>query len=151
MLDYNILDRERKVTLQRFDFGPSLGEWGGENIVCIGEKNPYRPLFSFSFSLSFVPDFDLPGGLTGRWKRLYRNNKPREETMGETQRRQRKRRRIRGDLRSAHGPVHVSIGPADRRPCSFHHLDGSDLHHSTGKEIRNISSSKICDCFPRDL
>lgn len=43
------------------------------------------PSFSFSLSLSFVPDFGLPGGLTGRWKRLYRNNKPWEETMRETE------------------------------------------------------------------
>lgn len=60
---------------------------GGESRegMCLywSEKKKSCPLFAFSLSLSFVPDLGLPGGLTGRWKRLYCNNKPSEETMEE--------------------------------------------------------------------
>lgn len=59
--------------------------------VLEGKIPPF--FFSFFLLLSFVPGLGLPGGLTGRWKRLYRNNKPWEETMGEMQRRRKRRRR----------------------------------------------------------
>lgn len=123
MVNYNIPDIKRKVTLQHFDLvwrGTLRGGEGREEMCLYWREKSLLPSFSFSLSLSFVPDLSLPGGLTGRWKRLYRNNKPWEETMGETERWQRRRRRRRrGDLWSAHGPAHVSIRPTDQCLCSL--------------------------------
>lgn len=125
MVNYNIPDRKRKVTLQHFDLvwrGTLRGGEGREEMCLCWREKSLLPSFSFLLSLSFVPDLGLPGGLTGRWKRLYRNNKPWEETMGETERWQRRRReeekgrsseRSRASTRvdQAHGsaPVLISI------------------------------------------
>lgn len=154
MLNYNILDRKRKVTLQHFDLiwrGTLRGE-GREEMCLYWREKSLLPSFSLSLILSFVPDLSLPGGLTGRWKRLYRNNKPWEETMGETERWQRRRRR-RGDLRSAHGPAHVSIGPTDQRLCSFpspwrlrptsHHWERNREHGVFTKDMQLLSQRSL--------
>ena len=132
MLNYNNADRKRKVTLQHLDSvwretlrGGGGGGGGGEVFVLERKKIPPALCLFFFFFLALpvflFPDLGLPGGLTGRWKRLYRNNKPWEETMGETERWQRRRRRRRGDLsersrastrvHQAHGsaPVLISI------------------------------------------
>lgn len=141
MLNYNIPDRKRKRTLQHFDLvwqGTLSGGEGREEMCLYWREKSLLPSFRNWLSLSFVPDLGLPGGLTGRWKRLYRNNKPWEETMGETERWQRgRRRRRRRDLRRAHGPAHVSIRPTDQRPCSFPspwRLRPTSLHREPNQE-----------------
>lgn len=106
------------------------------------------PSFSFSLSTSFVPDLGLPGGLTGRWKRLHRNNKPWEESMRETERIQRRRRRKLDPL-SAHGPAHVSIRPTDQRLCLFPSpwwLRPTSHRQESYQEC--AFSPKISDSFP---
>lgn len=93
---------------------------GGRRCVYIGGRNPSCPQFLHTLSPSFYfPNHSLPGGLTGRWKRLYCNNKPWEETMRETARWQNGRKRRKRDPMRAHGPAHVSIMPTDQRLCLF--------------------------------
>lgn len=121
MLNYNIPDRKRKVTLQHFDLvwheGPWEEERGGEGrrgrrCVCIGEKNPSCPLFlSRSHCLLFlISVYPVAWQADGSDYTVIINHG--RKTMGETERWQRRRRRRRrGDLRSAHGPAHVSNAP----------------------------------------
>lgn len=96
---------------------------GGRRCVYIGGRNPSCSQFlsrsHHLFFFFFFPNHSLPGGLTGRWKRLFRNNKPWEETMRETTRWQNGRRRRKRDPVRAHGPAHVSIMPTDQRLCLF--------------------------------
>lgn len=119
MLNYNILESNKKSDSAKLWLG--LTGSGGRRCVYIGERNPSCSQFlSRSRNLfSFFPNHSLPGGLTGRWKRLYRNNKPWEETMRETTRWQNGRRRRKRDPIRAHGPAHVSIMPTDQRLCLF--------------------------------
>lgn len=56
--------------------------------------------------------------------------------------------RRKGDLRSAHGPAHVSIGPENQRPCSFPskwRLRPTSKHHERNQEYCLIP--KICISF----
>lgn len=152
MLDYNILDRKREVTLQHFDLvwrgTLRRGERREEKCLCWkgGGKIPPCPP---SHSL-FVPNLALPVGLIGRWKRLYRNNKPWEETMGETERWQRTRRRRKWrDCCTLTGQHMCGSGPADQRRCSF---PSPWQLRPTSKEIKNTSfSSETCSSFPADV
>lgn len=136
MLNYDIPVRKGKVTaafwagLMR-DFERREGREG----TCLywREKSPL-PSFSVSLSLSFAPDLRLPGGLTGRWKRLYRNNKPWKEKPWEKRRDDRggggggRSREIFGALTGQHT---CPSGPGISACTNFHHLDGSDLHRIT--------------------
>lgn len=55
MLNYDILDRKRKVTLQHFDLFWRGTAGGGRRCVCVGEKYPRCPLFlSCSHCLLFL-------------------------------------------------------------------------------------------------
>lgn len=119
MLNYNIVESNKKSDSATLWLG--LTGSGGRRCVYTGERNP--PALSFfhapTIFFFFFPNHSLPGGLTGRWKRLYRNNKPWEETMRETTRWQNGRRGRKWDPMRAHGPAHVSIMPTDQRLCLF--------------------------------
>lgn len=89
----------------------------------------------------------IRGGLTGRWKRLYRNNKPWEETVrvgGGGQRRQRRRRAGGRSPGCSQAGTCADRGPWISAGAHFHHLDGSDLHGTRRKEVQSLSSSQRC-------
>lgn len=118
--------------------GEGRGGEEREEMCLYWREKSLLPSFSLSLSLSFVPDLGLPGGLTGRWKRLYRNNKPWEENHGrdgemteeeEEEEKRRSSERSRASTR------------VERACAHFHHLDGSDLHRTAGKEIKSVASS----------
>lgn len=162
MLNYNIPDRKRKVTLQHFDLVWRGTSRGGRRRVCIGEKNPSCPLFFFSrshcllFLISVYPVAWQADGSDytviinhGRkpWER--RRDDREEEGGGEE-----------GEIFwSAHGPAHVSIGPTDQRLCSFpspwrlrptsHHQERNRECGLFAKYMQFLSQS--CEIFDHSL
>lgn len=127
-------------------------ERGGRWHVCVErKKKSLLPSYTFSLLLSFVSDLDLPGGLTGRWKRLCRNNKPWEETMGEMESWQRGEGGGEGEIFEVITGQHTCrLGPQISACAHFHHLDGSDLHRTTWKGISYVALPKLCNSFPRE-
>lgn len=107
MLSYTTWDRKRKVTLQHFDlfwWGTERAEWGDVFVLERKNKNDSCPpsiLFFSALALALTVfcsrSRSLPVGLIGRWKRLRCNNKPLEEATGETERWQKRRRRVKGE------------------------------------------------------
>lgn len=124
------------------------GEWREETCLYWREQSL---LLSVSFTLSpsfFFPNHGLPSGLTGRWKRLYRNNKPWEETMRETARWQNGRGGECEILWGLTGQHTCRSCPRISACAYFHHLDGSDLHHTRGGSNQTLDSVlKACISF----